>query len=138
MIPYFFLRKWNVWETPKSYISRSPVFAARDHTDIIVRQVMEDIGDVALAQMLKIATEDKNYQEVVTTILSGKYDGKKIKKTEQILPRSTMPHLLGLPQGQRDIPYILQMDGCPKGGSSWGAVQPTHPTHRDVEDTNVC
>ena len=42
------------------------------------------IMDEALAEMPDVARADKNYQEVVTAVRSGLYDGKRIKN----LPRS--------------------------------------------------
>ena len=65
-------------------LSRNPVFAAPDHKDIIIRQVTEVIIDEALAEMSDVAKADKDYQEVVTAVRSGLYDGKRIKN----LPRS--------------------------------------------------
>jgi hypothetical protein len=41
-------------------LSRSPVFAAPDHKDIIIQQVTEDIEDAALEEMSKIAAADKD------------------------------------------------------------------------------
>ena len=56
-------------------MSRNTVFAAPKHKDIIVSKISVDIEDLALAELLRIASEDKDYQEVVRTVLSRKYDG---------------------------------------------------------------
>ena len=64
--------------------SRSPVFAALGHKDIIICHVTEGIEDEALEGIAKIAEAEGDYQEVVTTIRKGTYDGKKIKKPPQI------------------------------------------------------
>ena len=57
-------------------LSRNPVFAAPKHKDIIVCKISSDIEDLALAELSRIASDDKDYQEVVNTVLSRKYDGK--------------------------------------------------------------
>ena len=67
-------------------LSRSPVFVAPDHKDIIIRQVTEGIEDKALEGMTKIAEADGDYQEVVTTIHKGTYDGKKFKNLHKSHP----------------------------------------------------
>ena len=67
-------------------LSRNPVFAAPDHKDIIIRQVTEAIEDAALEEMSNIAEADKDYQEVVTTVRSRQYDGKKIRKLHKAHP----------------------------------------------------
>ena len=54
-------------------LSRNPVFAAPNHKDIIVCKISVDIEDMALT------SEDKDYQEVVNTVLSRKYDGKLLR-----------------------------------------------------------
>ena len=64
--------------------SRSPVFAALGHKDIIIRHVTEGIEDEALEGIAKIVEAEGDYQEVVTTIRKETYDGKKIKN----LPKS--------------------------------------------------
>ena len=64
-------------------LSRSPVFAAPDHKDIIIRQVTED---AALEEMSKIAAADKDYQEVVTTVRRRQYDEKKIRNLHKSHP----------------------------------------------------
>ena len=60
-------------------LSRNPVFAAPNHKDIIVCKISKDIEDMALAELSKIASKDKDYQEIVTTVLRGKYDGTKLR-----------------------------------------------------------
>jgi hypothetical protein len=67
-------------------LSRNPVFAAPDHKDIIIRQVTEVIMDEALAEMSDVARADRDYQEVVTAVRSGLYDGKKIKNLRRSHP----------------------------------------------------
>ena len=48
------------------------MFTAPNHKDIIVCKITEDIEDMALAELSRFASEDKDYQEVVTTVLSRK------------------------------------------------------------------
>ena len=67
-------------------LSRNPVFAAPKHKDIIVSKISVDIEDLALAELSRIASEDKDYQEVVNTVLSRKYDGKLIKNLHKNHP----------------------------------------------------
>ena len=67
-------------------LSRNPVFAAPNHKDIIVCKISEDIKDMALAELSKIASEDKDYREVVTTVLSGQYDGKLLRNLHKHHP----------------------------------------------------
>jgi hypothetical protein len=67
-------------------LSRNPVFAAPDHKDIIIHQGTEVIMDEALAEMSDVARADKDYQEVVTAVRSGLYDGKKIKNLRRSHP----------------------------------------------------
>ena len=67
-------------------LSRNPVFAAPNHKDIIVCKIDEDIEDIALAELSNIASKDSKYQEVVTTVLDGKYDGKKLKSLHKDHP----------------------------------------------------
>ena len=67
-------------------LSRNLVFAAPDHKDIIIRQVTEVIKDEALAEMSNIAKADNDYQEVVTAVRSGLYDGNKIKNLRRSHP----------------------------------------------------
>ena len=67
-------------------LSRNPVFAAPKHKDIIVSKISVDIEDMALAELSKIASEDKDYQEVVRTVLSRKYDGKLIRNLHKHHP----------------------------------------------------
>ena len=64
-------------------LSRNLIFAAPNHKDIIVCKIDEDI---ALAELLKIASKDSNYQEVVTMVLSGKYGGKKLRSLHRDHP----------------------------------------------------
>ena len=67
-------------------LSRNPVFAALDHKDIIIRQVTEVIEDKAQEGMSKIATADKEYQEVVTTNATGPMTGKRLKTYTNHIP----------------------------------------------------
>ena len=53
-------------------LSRAPVFAAEDRTDILIRKVMEDILDPALKDLATHTTSDAEYQEVVDTLRKGK------------------------------------------------------------------
>ena len=57
-------------------LSRNLVFAAPNHKDVIVCKISVDIEDMALAELSRIASEDKDYQEVVNIVLSRKYEGK--------------------------------------------------------------
>ena len=43
---------------------------APNHKDVIVCKISVDIEDMALAELSRIATENKDYQEVVNTVLS--------------------------------------------------------------------
>ena len=67
-------------------LSRNPVFAAPNHKDIIVCKIYEDIEDMALTELSKVASEDNNYQEVVNIVLSGKYDSKELRKLHKDHP----------------------------------------------------
>ena len=67
-------------------LSRNPVFAAPNHKDIIVCKIYEDIEDMALAELSKVASEDNNYQEVVNIVLSRKYDSKELRKLHKDHP----------------------------------------------------
>ena len=60
-------------------LSRNPVFAAPNHKDVIVCKISVDIEDMALAELSRVASEDKDYQEVVNTVLSRKYEGKLLR-----------------------------------------------------------
>ena len=53
-------------------LSRAPVFAAEDRTDILIRKVMEDILDPALKDLATHTTSDAEYQEVIDTLRKGK------------------------------------------------------------------
>ena len=82
---------WLEWVPGKNHViaetlSRNPVFAAPDHKDIIIRRVAEVIEDEALAEISDIAEADKDYQEVVTTVHTALYDGKKIKNLHKSHP----------------------------------------------------
>ena len=59
LLGYSFQVEWIPGENHEiaDALSRNPVFAAPDHKDIIICQVTEDIEDVALAEILKIASE---------------------------------------------------------------------------------
>ena len=57
-------------------LSRNPVFAAPNHKDLIVCKISVDIEDMALAELSRLASEDKDCQEVVNIVLSRKYEGK--------------------------------------------------------------
>ena len=46
-------------------LSRNPVFAAPNHKDVIVCKISVNIEDMALAELSRIASEDKDYLEVV-------------------------------------------------------------------------
>ena len=59
-------------------LTRSSLFAAPDRK--------EDIEDAAMAEISQIAAEDKDYQEVVTTLRSGPYNAKKIKNLHKSHP----------------------------------------------------
>ena len=76
------------WIPAKIMRSRTPypVFAAPNHKDIIVCKISEDIEDMALAEVSKIAFEDKDYREVVNTVLSGQYDGKLLRNLHKQHP----------------------------------------------------
>ena len=67
-------------------LSRNPVFAAPKHKDIIVSKISIDIEDLALEELSRIASEDKDYQEVVKTVLSREYDGKLIRNLNKHHP----------------------------------------------------
>ena len=60
-------------------LSRNPVFATPHHKDVIVCKISVDIEDMALAGLSRIASKDKDYQEVVNTVLSRKYDRKLLR-----------------------------------------------------------
>ena len=45
--------------------SRNLVFAAPNHKDVIVCKISVNIEDMALAELSRIASEDKDYLEVV-------------------------------------------------------------------------
>ena len=51
-------------------LSPNPVFAAPDHKDVIVCKISVDIKDMALAELSRIASENKDYQEVIDIVLS--------------------------------------------------------------------
>jgi hypothetical protein len=105
-------------------LSRNPVFAAPNHKDIIVCKISKDIKDMALAELSKIASEDKDYREVVTTVLSGQYDGKLLRnlhKHHQTPPCPSIQCLMGLSCGPRNIPYIPRKNGRPGGSTPKGA-----------------
>ena len=59
LLGYSFQVEWIPGENHEiaDALSRNPVFAAPDHKDIIICQVTEDIEDVALAEISKIASE---------------------------------------------------------------------------------
>ena len=60
-------------------LSRNLVFAAPNHKDVIVCKISVDIEDMALAELSRIASEDKDYQEVVDIALSRKYEGRLLR-----------------------------------------------------------
>ena len=51
-------------------LSRNQVFAAPNHKDVIVCKISVDIEDMALAELSRIASENKDYQEVIDIVLS--------------------------------------------------------------------
>ena len=53
-------------------LSRTPVFAAEDHTDILIRKVMEDVLYPALKELMAHTASDAEYQTVVETLSKGK------------------------------------------------------------------
>ena len=67
-------------------LSRNSVFAAPNHKDVIVCKISVDIQDMALAQLSRVASEDKDYQEVVNIVLSRKYEGKLLRTLKKQCP----------------------------------------------------
>lgn len=67
-------------------LSRNPVFATPNYKDIIVCKIYEDIEDMALAELSKVKSKDKNYQEIVNIVLSRKYDSKELRKLHKDYP----------------------------------------------------
>ena len=55
------------------------MFAAPDHKDVIVCKISVNIEDMALAELSRIASEDKDYQKVADIVLSRKYEGKLLR-----------------------------------------------------------
>ena len=51
-------------------LSQNPVFAAPNHKDVIVCKISVDIEDIAPAELSRIASENKDYQEVIDIVLS--------------------------------------------------------------------
>ena len=62
------------------------MFAAPKHKDIIVSKISVDIEDLPLAELSRIASEDKDYQEVVSTVLNREYDGKLLRNLHKHHP----------------------------------------------------
>ena len=104
---------WVEWIPGKNHaiadaLSRSPVFATPDHKDIIVCQVTEDIEDAAMAEILKMATEDK------TTILNRRYDGMKIKNLHKSHPAHQYSNYLDSLTVNRHGRMVVPEAACPK------------------------
>ena len=77
-------------------LSRNPVFAAPNHKDVIVCKLSVDIEDMALAELSRIASEDKDYQEVVNIVLSRKYEGRLLRTlNNNTQPTNTVPNGTG-------------------------------------------
>jgi hypothetical protein len=88
LLGYSFKLKWVAGKNHviADALSRAPVFAAEDHKDIIIRKVTEEVVDEALVELSNVAKADKDYQEVMSALRSGRYNGAKVKSLHKSHP----------------------------------------------------
>ena len=71
------------------------MFAAPIHKYVIVCKISFDIEDMALAELPRITSEDKDYQEVFDIVLSRKYEGKLLRTSNNTQHTNTAPNGTG-------------------------------------------
>ena len=94
-----------------------------------------NIEDMALAELSRIASEDKDYQEVVDIVLSRKYEGKLLRTLNKQHPAHQYSAQWDWMSDVSQIPRTNDRSGSRTPES---AYQFTPTTHRQVQNTSRC
>lgn len=113
-------------------LKRNPVFW------LIIRQVTEVIEDEALEGMFKVAEADKDYQEIVTTIHSGSYEGKNIKNLHKSHPAWQYCSQWDLHGHQRHIFDIPWAASGTRSSATGVTGQSPHTTYQYLKNAHGC